>query len=57
VGYEAPPSEVGRTEAHAEAKAARRTARELFVYIVEQGKKDYTVQRHKNLGEMSSAQL
>ena len=57
------------SEAQAEAKQARRTARmvrepvekqtarELFAYIVEQGKKDYSVQRYKGLGEMSSAQL
>jgi DNA gyrase subunit B len=56
-------------EVQAEAKQARRTARilrepvekqtarELFAYIVEQGKKDYSVQRYKGLGEMSSAQL
>ncbi len=53
----------------AEAKAARRgsriqrepvekqTARELFAYIVEQGKKDYQVQRYKGLGEMTAPQL
>jgi DNA gyrase subunit B len=52
-----------------EVKAARRasrilhepvekeTARELFAYIVEQGKKDYDVQRYKGLGEMTSQQL
>jgi DNA gyrase subunit B len=56
-------------EAEPEAKAARRaarglrepvekqTARELFAYIVEQGKKDYSVQRYKGLGEMTSSQL
>jgi DNA gyrase subunit B len=56
-------------EAQAEAKPARRatriprepvekqTARELFSYIVEQGKKDYQVQRYKGLGEMTSSQL
>ena len=33
------------------------TARELFAYIVEQGKKDYQVQRYKGLGEMTSSQL
>jgi DNA gyrase subunit B len=56
-------------EVQAEAKQARRTARilrepvekqtarELFAYIVEQGKKDYSVQRYKGLGEMSSTQL
>jgi len=53
----------------AEANAARKTslilqepvekgtARELFAYIVEQGKKDYDVQRYKGLGEMTSPQL
>ncbi len=63
--------EEGQTPANvkAEAKAARRvsrilrepvekqTARELFAYIVEQGKKDYDVQRYKGLGEMTSSQL
>jgi DNA gyrase subunit B len=56
-------------EAQAEAKQARRTARmsrepvekqtarELFTYIVEQGKKEYSVQRYKGLGEMTSTQL
>jgi len=56
-------------EVQAEAKQARRTARplrepvekatarELFGYIVEQGKKDYIVQRYKGLGEMTSTQL
>jgi DNA gyrase subunit B len=66
-------SEVGAApspaEAQAEAKSARRTARalrepvekqtarELFAFIVEQGKKDYSVQRYKGLGEMTSTQL
>jgi DNA gyrase subunit B len=61
--------EVGEAEAEAEAKQARRTARatrepvekqtarELFAYIVEQGKKEYAVQRYKGLGEMTSTQL
>jgi DNA gyrase subunit B len=56
-------------EAQAEAKQNRRasriprepvekqTARELFAYIVEQGKKDYQVQRYKGLGEMTATQL
>jgi DNA gyrase subunit B len=56
-------------EAKSEAKATRRsaraprepvekaTAREFFHYIVEQGKKDYTVQRYKGLGEMTATQL
>lgn len=59
----------GSAEVQAEAKAARRnaralrdpvekqTARELFAFIVEQGKKEYSVQRYKGLGEMTSTQL
>ncbi|HET7102967.1 MAG TPA: DNA topoisomerase (ATP-hydrolyzing) subunit B [Terracidiphilus sp.] len=35
----------------------KQTARELFSYIVEQGKKEYSVQRYKGLGEMTSPQL
>ena len=61
--------EVSEAETQAEAKQARRvaraqldpvekqTARELFTYIVEQGKKGYDVQRYKGLGEMTSTQL
>ena len=33
------------------------TARELFDYIFNEGRKDYDVQRYKGLGEMSSTQL
>jgi DNA gyrase subunit B len=66
---EAEAEEEEGAEAQAEAKQARRTARmvrepvekqtarELFTYIVEQGKKDYQVQRYKGLGEMTSTQL
>ena len=62
-------AEEGEVPTKAESKAARRstriqrepvekqTARELFAYIVEQGKKDYQVQRYKGLGEMTSPQL
>jgi DNA gyrase subunit B len=66
---ESESAESDGAEAQAEAKAARRTARmlrepvekktarELFAYIVEQGKKEYSVQRYKGLGEMSDSQL
>jgi DNA gyrase subunit B len=54
-----------KTEAKQPRRAARvplepvekQTARELFTYIVEQGKKGYEVQRYKGLGEMTSTQL
>jgi DNA gyrase subunit B len=61
----APDSAEGQAEAKQARRAARlsrepvekQTARELFVYIVEQGKKDYSVQRYKGLGEMTATQL
>jgi DNA gyrase subunit B len=33
------------------------TPRELFEYVIEQGRRDYQVQRYKGLGEMTSSQL
>jgi DNA gyrase subunit B len=44
------------------AKAAqdpveKSSPRELFEYVIEQGRKDYQVQRYKGLGEMSDSQL
>ena len=35
----------------------KQTARELFDYIIEQGRREYQVQRYKGLGEMTSQQL
>jgi DNA gyrase subunit B len=35
----------------------RKTAREVFEYVIEQGKKEYQVQRYKGLGEMTAPQL
>jgi DNA gyrase subunit B len=58
----AAPAAAAETKARRGAKISREpvekaTARELFAYIVEQGKKDYQVQRYKGLGEMTSTQL
>ncbi|HZB87832.1 MAG TPA: DNA topoisomerase (ATP-hydrolyzing) subunit B [Terracidiphilus sp.] len=58
-------AEEGETKNKAPRRASRiprepvekQTARELFTYIVEQGKKDYDVQRYKGLGEMTAPQL
>ena len=55
-------AEARRREAKQARRAARilrepvekQTARELFAYIVEQGKKEYQVQRYKGLGEMTA---
>jgi DNA gyrase subunit B len=35
----------------------KQTVRELFEYVLNEGRKEYTVQRYKGLGEMSSQQL
>ena len=35
----------------------RKTPRELFDYVIEQGRKEYQVQRYKGLGEMTAPQL
>jgi DNA gyrase subunit B len=64
-GAPSPGSVEVRAEARSGGRAARmqrepiekQTARDLFAYIVEQGKKDYQVQRYKGLGEMTSTQL
>jgi DNA gyrase subunit B len=64
-GAPPPGSAPTRAESKASNRAARalrepvekQTARELFEYIVEQGKKDYQVQRYKGLGEMTAPQL
>jgi len=45
----AKPKELGEVE--------MQTARELFDYVLNEGRKDYTVQRYKGLGEMSATQL
>jgi DNA gyrase subunit B len=62
---DAPESAQVKVEAKQSRRATRaprdpvekQTSRELFAYIVEQGKKDYQVQRYKGLGEMTSTQL
>jgi DNA gyrase subunit B len=35
----------------------KKTARELFEYVIEQGRREYQVQRYKGLGEMTAPQL
>ena len=35
----------------------KRTAAELFEYVIDQGRKEYQVQRYKGLGEMTAPQL
>ena len=35
----------------------KQSARELFEYVLSEGRREYTVQRYKGLGEMTSTQL
>jgi len=44
-------------KAKAREEVEMQTARELFDYVLNEGRKDYTVQRYKGLGEMSAGQL
>jgi DNA gyrase subunit B len=61
-GTEAEKVEKKATKAAAKRKAEtevveKKTARDLFAYVLAEGKKDYTVQRYKGLGEMTAEQL
>jgi DNA gyrase subunit B len=53
----------GGTPARVSAKGASRepvekkTVRELFAFVLEQGRKEYQIQRYKGLGEMTAEQL
>src|SRR5208337_561317 len=49
-----PKTSKRKTEAETVEKTS---ARELFDYVLNEGRKDYTIQRYKGLGEMSSQQL
>jgi DNA gyrase subunit B len=66
---ETPEAETG-VEAKAEKKSAKpprrakepeivekATARELFDYVLNEGRREYTIQRYKGLGEMTAEQL
>jgi DNA gyrase subunit B len=47
---------IRRTKIEAQ-RVEKNSARELFDYVLAEGKKEYSVQRYKGLGEMSSEQL
>ena len=57
------PGTVSETKAGKRANKAshdpveKKTAREVFEYVIEQGRKEYQVQRYKGLGEMTAPQL
>jgi DNA gyrase subunit B len=46
-----------RTGKSAQDPVEKKTAREVFEYVIEQGRKEYQVQRYKGLGEMTDTQL
>ena len=50
----AKPAKKGRPQRE---PVEKQSARELFEYVVEQGKREYQVQRYKGLGEMTAPQL
>jgi DNA gyrase subunit B len=52
---EAKPAKRGGKVSHDPVE--KQTAREVFEYVIEQGKKEYQVQRYKGLGEMTAPQL
>ena len=48
------PKRAGRTS---HEPVTKRSAGELFEYVIDQGRKEYQVQRYKGLGEMTAPQL
>ena len=52
-----PSKPVKRNSKVSQDPVEKRTAREVFEYVIEQGKKAYDVQRYKGLGEMTAPQL
>jgi DNA gyrase subunit B len=55
VGKAVPPG--GKRGKASQEPVEKQTPRELFEYVIEQGRRDYQVQRYKGLGEMTAAQL
>jgi DNA gyrase subunit B len=59
----AAPGTVAETKASKRSSKAsqdpveKQSAREVFEYVIEQGRKEYQVQRYKGLGEMTAPQL
>ncbi|GGA67072.1 hypothetical protein GCM10011507_18230 [Edaphobacter acidisoli] len=46
-----------RTNKSSHDPVEKKTVREVFDYVIEQGRKEYQVQRYKGLGEMTAPQL
>jgi DNA gyrase subunit B len=56
-GAEKKPAKPVAKKAAAKIEVEKATARELFDHVLAEGKKDFTVQRYKGLGEMTAPQL
>ncbi len=54
---EAAAKPVKRSAKVSQDPVEKKTPREVFEYVIEQGRKEYSVQRYKGLGEMTSTQL
>jgi len=54
---EVKPEKRGKNSKANAEPVEKKTARELFEHVIEQGRKEYQVQRYKGLGEMTSSQL
>ncbi len=54
---EAKPEKRGKNAKANQEPVEKKTARELFEHVIEQGRKEYQVQRYKGLGEMTATQL
>ena len=57
VGAEPVAKVVKRSAKVSQDPVEKKTPREVFEYVIEQGRKEYSVQRYKGLGEMTSSQL
>jgi len=53
----AKPASAKRAAKAPQDPVEKQSPRDLFEYVIEQGRKDYQVQRYKGLGEMSDGQL
>jgi len=49
------PAPKGRASSKAPEIVEKHTARDLFDYVLNEGRKEYTVQRYKGLGEMTAS--
>jgi DNA gyrase subunit B len=57
IPVEAAAKPVKRSSKVSQDPVEKKTPREVFEYVIEQGRKEYAVQRYKGLGEMTAPQL